>query len=149
MKNIQYFLPFILLLCSFCKKDSSTGTTELLLIDGNWVTSEYLTDNNNDGIFEDASLPCQIGDVWRFTADHKFQWRDEIEYCDSDVDSIAVFNGTWELRNNDTELYVEIDPDFLFFNFQIHSINSNKLELRQFNDPATFSPAEERFIFIK
>ena len=149
MKNIQHFLPVLLLLCAFCKKDNNVENIQAILIDGDWVHTEYLTDDNNDGTFEDASLPCQIGDVWRFSADHTFQWRDETEYCDTDVDSVAIIQGTWELRNNDTELYVEIDPVFLSFNFQIFTINSNKLELRQFNDPATFAPAEERFGFVR
>ncbi|MBC7773938.1 MAG: hypothetical protein H7246_00765 [Phycisphaerae bacterium] len=44
------------------------------------------------------------------------------------------------------EVYVEIDPDFLFFNFQIHAISDTLLELRQFNTPASQAPLEERFI---
>ena len=148
MKKISFALLVILLFCAFSQKDYKLQT-ELLLIDGDWVHTEYLTDANNDGIFENAALPCQIGDVWRFTADHKFQWRDEIEYCDMEVDSLAITHGTWELRNNDTELYIEIDPVFLSYNFHIHIINSNFMELRQYNDPSTFAPPEERLRFVK
>jgi hypothetical protein len=69
-----------------------------------------------------------------------------LDYCDTDVDSVAIIPGTWELRNNDTEIYVEIDPDFLFFNFQIHAVSDTLLELRQFNAPASQAPLEERFV---
>ena len=119
---------------------------EQILIDGTWSQAQYLTDDNNDGVFTDASLPCQLGDGWKFTADLKFELRDEAEYCDTDVDSVAVIPGRWLLQNNDTELYVEIDPDFLFFNFQIHAISDTLLELRQFNQPGSQAPPEERFI---
>lgn len=149
MKKTFLALTLVIFFCSFCKKDNNTQTTETLLIDGDWVHTAYKTDDNNDGVFEDAALPCQIGDVWRFSADHKFQWRDEVEYCDTDVDSVAVYNGTWELRNSDTEIYVEIDPIFLYFTFKIQNISANALELRQYNDPASSLPAEERFAFVK
>lgn len=145
MKKIHHFLPVLLILSAFCKKETPQQV-ESILIDGTWVQYEYLTDDNADGIFTDASLPCQLYDGWKFSSDHTFELRDEIEYCDTDVDSVAVISGTWELRNNDTELYVEIDPDFLYFNFQIHSINDSLLVLRQFNTPASQAPLEERFV---
>ncbi|MFN0033630.1 MAG: hypothetical protein ACKVUS_01100 [Saprospiraceae bacterium] len=139
------FLPILLVLCAFCKKDSPSQVGQIL-IDGTWSHTEYLVDNDGDGVFEEASLPCQIGDGWKFSAGNKFELRDETEYCDTDVDSVAVIAGTWELRENDTELYVEVDPDFLFFNFQVHSINDTLLELRLFNTPASQAPLEERFV---
>ncbi|MBN8680947.1 MAG: lipocalin family protein [Chitinophagales bacterium] len=145
MKKIHHFLPVLLILSAFCKKETPQQV-ESILIDGTWIQYEYLTDDNADGIFTDASLPCQLYDGWKFNADHTFELRDEIEYCDSDVDSVVVIPGTWELRNNDTELYVEVDPDFLVFNFQIHSINDSLLVLRQFNTPASQAPLEERFV---
>ena len=145
MKNFKIFLPTILLLCAFCMKDSPSQVGDIL-VNGNWMQFEYLTDEDNDGIFTDNSLPCQFADVWKFTLDNKFELRDEIEYCNTDVDSIAIIPGRWELRNNDTELYVEIDPEFLFFNFQIHSISDTLLELRQYNTPGSQAPPEERFI---
>lgn len=145
MKKMPLFLPFLLVLSAFCKKEKPQQV-EQILIDGTWIQYEYLTDNNADGIFTDASLPCQLYDGWKFSADHSFELRDEIEYCDPDVDTVLVISGTWELRNNDTELYVEIDPDFLVFNFQIHTINDSLLELRQYNTPASQAPLEERFV---
>lgn len=135
----------LLVLSSFCKKESPSQVEQILL-DGTWSQSEYLTDDDNDGIFTDNSLPCQFGDGWKFTTGNKFELRDEVEYCDTDVDSVAVIPGRWLLQNNDTELYVEIDPDFLFFNFQIHAISDTLLELRQFNQPGSQAPPEERFI---
>lgn len=146
MKKIQAFLPILFILCSFCKKDSPTEI-EQILVDGIWIQSNYLTDDDNDGVFTDASLPCQFGDTWRFMANKKFELRDEIDYCDPDVDSVFTLSGIWELRNNDQELYVEIEPDFLYFNFQIFSINDTLLELRQFNSPSSQAPLEERFVF--
>jgi len=47
-------------------------------------------------------------------------------------------------RNLQTQIY--IDPEFLFFNFQIHSISDTLLELRQYNIPDSQAPPEERFI---
>ena len=135
----------LLILCAFCKKDSPSQL-ELVLIDGTWTQTAYLTDDDGDGIFTDASLPCQFGDAWEFTADNKFELRDEIDYCDPDVDSVFTFYGTWELRDNDTEIYVEIDPDFLFYNFKIQSISDTLIELRQFNTVSSQAPLEERFI---
>lgn len=145
MKNLKPLLPILLALCAFCKKDSPSQV-EQILIDGTWSHTEYLIDNDGDGVFEEASLPCQIGDGWKFATGNKFELRDETEYCDTDVDSVAIIAGTWELRENDTELYVEVDPDFLFFNFQVHSINDTLLELRLFNTPASQAPPEERFV---
>lgn len=97
------------------------------LVEGDWIHTAYQIDTDDNGSFEEAALPCQLGDVWRFTADNKFQWRDEVEYCDLDVDSVAIIPGTWELRNNDTELHVEIASGILVFDFQIFAINSSKL----------------------
>ncbi len=145
MKNFKFFFPTLLLLCSFCKKDSPSQIGDML-VNGTWIQNEYLTDDDNDGVFTDNSLPCQVDDGWKFTSDNKFELRDEVEYCDTDVDSVLVISGRWELRNSDTELYVEIDPDFLYFNFQIHSISDTLLELRQFNTSGSQAPLEERFI---
>jgi hypothetical protein len=142
---MNLLLPLLLVLSAFCKKETPQQV-EQILIAGTWIQYEYLTDDNADGIFTDASLPCQLYDGWKFSADHTFELRDEIEYCDTDVDSVSVISGIWELRNNDTELYVEIDPDFLVFNFQIHTINDSLLELRQFNPPASQAPLEERLV---
>lgn len=146
MKNIQFLLPILLVLTAFCKKDNSVQIEEVL-VDGTWFQTAYLTDDDGDGTFTDASLPCQLEDGWKFTADHNFELRDEIEYCNSDVDSVFVLPGTWELRNNDTELYVEIDPDFVFFNFHIHSMSDTLMELRLYNSPGSQAPPEERFLF--
>jgi hypothetical protein len=152
MKN-AFMLVVILFLSSFCNKDNkpvdNESETHLLLVEGDWVHKSYLTDDNDDGVFEDTALPCQINDVWRFETDNSFQWRDELEYCDPDVDTVAIIKGTWELRNNDTEVFVSIAGGLETFNFQIHEINSTQLELRQFNDPSTFAPAEERFTFAR
>ncbi len=145
MKKMYNVLPILVILCAFCKKDN-VNSNEQILINGTWTQFEYLTDDDNDGVFTDNALPCQFGDGWKFTSDHKFELRDEVEYCDTDVDSVAIISGTWELRNNDTEIYVEIDPDFLFFNFQIHTINDTLLVIRQFNTPSSQAPLEERFV---
>lgn len=145
MKNIQQFLPLLFTLCSFCTKDNPVQV-EQTLVDGTWYQTAYLIDDNNDGVFEEASLPCQLGDGWKFAADHHYELRDELDYCDTDVDSVAVIPGTWELRNNDTELFVQIGAGFLDLNFKIHAINDTLLELRLYNDPSTQAPPEERFV---
>ena len=62
---------------------------------------------------------------------------------------MAVFKGTWELRNNDSEIYVEMYGGLFSFNFHIQEINSDKLQLRQYNDPSSSSPEEERFYFVR
>ena len=95
----QYFLfasMLTLFLCSFCKNEDDKPQNEVMnfLVEGDWIHTAYETDNNKDGIFEDSALPCQISDVWRFNTDNTFQWRDELPYCDEDVDSVAVFKGT-------------------------------------------------------
>lgn len=135
----------LLVLSSFCKKESPSQVEQILL-DGTWSQSEYLTDDDNDGIFTDNSLPCQFGDGWKFTTGNKFELRDEVEYCDTDVDSVAIIPGTWELRNNDTEIFVTMETSFQDFNFQVHSINDTLLELRLFNLPNTQAPPEERIV---
>jgi hypothetical protein len=117
---------------------------EQVLVDGPWTLTAYLTDDDGDGVFTNAALPCQSGDVWVFMANRNFEMRDEIEYCDPDVDSVAIIAGTWELRNGDSEIFVTMDPSFQDFNFVVHSINDTLLELRLYNDPLLQAPPEER-----
>ncbi|MFN0215326.1 MAG: hypothetical protein ACKVT2_13805 [Saprospiraceae bacterium] len=145
MKNIKLFLPVLFILCSFCKKDSPIQV-EQILVDGTWYQKAYLTDDDGDGVFTDASLPCQYDDGWKFTSDNKFELRDEVEYCDTDVDSVFVIPGTWLLQNNETEIQIEIGGGFLILDCHIHSINDTLLELRLYNDPVTQAPPEERFV---
>ena len=146
MKNIKFLLPMLLILCAFCKKDSPSQV-EQVLIDGVWLHMAYQIDDNNDGVFEDAAFPCQIADGWKFLSDHKFEIRDEVEYCDTDVDTLAIIPGTWALQDHETVIHVEIGEDFLVSDFKIHSINDTLLELRLYNDPITQAPPEERFVF--
>jgi len=145
MMNIKPFLPIFFALCAFCPKDSHSNLEQILL-EGTWLHSGYYIDANNDGIFEEASLPCQIGDGWKFTADHKFELRDEIEYCNADLDSVSIINGTWELQNNDTEIFITMESSFQDFNFQLVFINDTIMKLRLFNLPSTQAPPEERIV---
>ena len=145
MHYIKFLLPLLLILCAFCKKDNPPQV-ELILLNGTWVQYEYLTDDNTDGVFTDNSLPCQFGDGWKFTADHKFELRDEVEYCDTDVDSVSIIRGIWELRNSDTEIFVAMESSFQDFNFKIQSINDTLMELRIYNTPSSQAPLEERII---
>jgi hypothetical protein len=146
MKKVFFCpIPALLMICAFYK--TGLSPVETVLTSGNWSYMEYQIDENDDGMFENAGLPCEEGDIWHFSADHTFEMRDEVTYCDSDVDSMVVISGTWELRNDDTELYLEVDPDFLHFNFDIQFIDNRDMELRAYNTPESSQPLEERFIF--
>lgn len=149
MKKISFAISMLL----FCSAFATLGHLDqstLFLVDGDWTQTQYLTDEDNDGVFEDTSLPCQIGDVWRFTPDHKFEWRDEAEFCDADADSVSIITGVWQMRNNNTELYMEVDPVFINYHFLVKTLTANTLELRLLNDdPSTYAPAEERLVFTR
>ncbi|MDX1911919.1 MAG: hypothetical protein SFV22_10560 [Saprospiraceae bacterium] len=148
MKNVRSFFPLFFIFCTFCKKDS-TSNVEQVLVNGAWTQTAYLTDDDGDGVFTDASLPCQLGDAWDFMSNGNFEMRDEIEYCDPDAMSVSIIAGTWELRNGDSELFVTMDPSFQDFNFVVHSINDTLLELRLYNDPTLQAPPEERLVFTR
>jgi len=145
MKNIHQFLPLLFVLCAFCKKDN-TSQVEQILVNGTWYLEAYLTDDDEDGTFEDVTFPCQLGDGFKFAPNHAFELRDEIEYCDSDVDTVAVIPGVWALQNNNTVIDVNVGDGFLRFEFHIHTINDTLLELRTYLEPLTQTPQEERFV---
>lgn len=141
-------MPIFLLLSAFTLKDNTVQVAQLLT-SGTWYQNAYYADLDGDGVITESSLPCQVGDGWKFNADFTFELRDELPNCDSDVDAVTTITGRWELRNNDTELYVEIDPDFLYYNFKIQMINGNQLVLKLLNDPGTQAPPEERFVLSR
>ncbi len=145
MKNFKLFLPALFLLCAFCKKDSP-AQVELILANGTWYLEAYFTDDNEDGIFEDVIFPCQSGDGFNFSPNYQFEMRDEIEYCDTDVDSVFVLPGTWEMQENNTVVAVAIADGELVINYHIHSINDTLLELRIYESLITQEPQEERFV---
>jgi hypothetical protein len=148
MKKSPFFLPFLLIVCAFCKKDSAPNLSQVqqILVNGTWYQHAYLTDLNEDGLFEDTSYPCQFGDGWKFSADNQFELSDELEYCDPDVDSVLVIPGTWELRDNDSKIYMEFGGGFALFDFHIHSINDTLLEIRSYINLLTQTPFEERIV---
>ena len=145
MKNLAFFLPILFVTGIFCKKEN-TVNTEQILVDGNWYHDSYLLDKDGDGVFTNELFPCQTGDVWKFDANNHFEIRDEIEYCNTDVDSVAIISGLWELQNNDSEIQIVIGLGFEVVQFKIHAINDTLLELRAYNDPGTPYPPEERVI---
>lgn len=149
MKNLHFLLLLLLLPSAFCKKENTPVDVEEILIDGTWTQKEYLTDDDGDGVFTDASLPCQFGDGWKFAPNYSFELRDEIEYCNTDADSVAIIPGTWKLMNDDTEIYIEIESGFLELTLHIHSISDTLMELRIYNAPVTQAPLEERITLVR
>lgn len=147
MKNIPFFLPLLLVVCAFCNKDNTPSVSQVqqILANGTWYQHAYLTDLDEDGAFEDTSYPCQFGDGWKFSADNKFELRDELEYCDPDMDSVLVIPGTWELLDNDTKIHVEVGG-MPTFEFHIHAINDTLLEIRSYMNLLTQTPFEERVV---
>jgi hypothetical protein len=75
--------------------------------------------------------------------------RDELAYCDPDLDTLVVLSGTWELRENNTKIYVEFGQVGPVFEFHIHSINDSLLEIRSYTDLLTQTPFEERITLTR
>jgi hypothetical protein len=149
MKNTPVFFPILLILCAFCSKDQQKNQTFTTLTSGIWYQKSYQTDQNEDGIFEESSYPCQINDSWHFESNNTLEIRDELAYCDPDLDTLVVLSGTWELRENNTKIYVEFGQVGPVFEFHIHSINDSLLEIRSYTDLLTQTPFEERITLTR
>lgn len=149
MKNTSAFLPFLLILCAFCSKEQPNSQIFTTLTSGTWYQKSYQTDQNEDGNFEESSYPCQINDSWHFEQNHNLKIQDELAYCDPDMDTIVVLPGTWELRDNDTKIYVEFGQGAAAYEFHIYSINDTLLEIRSYMNLITQTPFEERITLTR
>ncbi|HAD13097.1 MAG TPA: hypothetical protein DCF33_11760 [Saprospirales bacterium] len=149
MKNTSAFFPILLILCAFCSKDQQNNQIFATLTSGSWYQKSYQTDQNEDGVFEESAYPCQIDDSWHFAQNNTFEIRDELAYCDPDMDTLVVLSGTWELRDNNTKIYVEFGQVGPAFEFHIHSINDTLLEIRSYMDFITQTPFEERITLTR
>ena len=94
-------------LLSSCKKDEDSPKTKTEMLTGTscWklVKSEL---KNETGVYVDNTADsydaCELDDCTKFTTDGKFVSTDNGVKCDEGA--TVIEEGTWKLKNNDTEL---------------------------------------------
>jgi hypothetical protein len=123
MKNIRLLITALafITLVSACKKDDApvkpkTKTEMISSTSGKkWKLTVSTMSYTAGGVTEtedmlEGSEACELDNIVILFADKKYEEREGATKCDpSDKDLID--SGTWDLRNNDTELVQVIDGD--------------------------------------
>lgn len=130
---MKIFKISALLLCAAfslfsCKKDDDESVKDLLT-KGTWISTDYRSDDNNDGELtadESDFEDCEKDDTTTFSSNGSYSYTDGTDICDPDFPNEGA--GNWVLASDDKTL--TITEDGFGLAFEIVSISSTELVLR-------------------
>lgn len=128
--RIQIFTIMLLALAACGAKDNNTEALQNILIQGPWTSMDYLTDKTGTGNFVSQYGPCDRDNVWDFKTAGTYTYDDGPTSCDPS-DPLEDVPGKWELRQNETVLYLSVGGDIAVdeMEAQVLSYGPNELQL--------------------
>ena len=149
-QRILLFFIGIFSLLTACGKSENTPASVLeFLTQTKWTGFDDLVDEKSTGNFVSLLEECSKDDQWVFNAEGTGEVTDGTDVCEPDIPLEISFD--WELRNNDTILYIAIGGSVIVEEMEckILSISETKMELLVIDPANPSSLRKEKIIFSR
>ena len=123
----------------------STGLSEILTQSA-WVSYEYWTDVDGDGIFVQSTESCESDNQWALSSDQTFLILENEQVCPTDQPELDTISGFWNIDAQESIVRLALPVGATELYFKVYSIGQDEIILSAIDPDDIEAEARERIV---